>query len=88
MEAFLGKLLVMAGSTVDVIPFGQEALRADRLLALEAGEAFLVPHFVLVLHVLRSCNAHTDKRSSNLSSSGRIFKIKFSMQNPPGMTTL
>lgn len=52
MEAFLGKLLVMAGSAVDVITFGQEALRADWLLAFEAGEAFLVPHLVLVLHVL------------------------------------
>lgn len=52
MEAFLGKLLVMAGSAVDVVTFGQEALRADWLLAFEAGEAFLVPHLVLVLHVL------------------------------------
>lgn len=51
-EAFLGKLLVMTGSTVDVVTLGQEALCADWLLAFEAGEAFLVPHFVLVLHVL------------------------------------
>lgn len=54
MEAFLGKLLVMAGTAVDVITFGQETLCADWLLAFKAGEAFLVPHLVLVLHVLGS----------------------------------
>ena len=52
METLLGKLLVVAGSAVDVFPFGQEALRADGLLAFKAGEAFLVPHLVLVLHIL------------------------------------
>lgn len=54
MEALLGKLLVMAGSAVDVVTLGQETLCADWLLAIEAGEAFLVPHLVLVLHVLGS----------------------------------
>lgn len=54
VEAFLGKLLVVARSAVDVLTLGQEALRADWLLAFEAGEALLVPHFVLVLHVLGS----------------------------------
>lgn len=58
LEALLGKLLVMAGSTVDVITFGQEALRTDRLLALKAGEAFLMPHLVLVLNVLGSWHDH------------------------------
>lgn len=52
MEALLGKFGVMAGSAVDVVALGQEALGADRLLAFEAFEAVLVPHLVLVLHVL------------------------------------
>lgn len=52
VEAFLGKLLAVAGSAVDVITFGQEALCADWLLAFKAGEAFFVPDLVLVLHVL------------------------------------
>lgn len=54
VEAFLGELPVMAGSTVDVITLGQEALSADRLLAFKAGEAFLMPHLVLILHILGS----------------------------------
>lgn len=54
VEAFLGKLLVVAGGAVDVIALGQEALRTDRLLAFEALEAVLVPHLVLVLHALGS----------------------------------
>lgn len=54
VEAFLGKLLFVAGRTVDVLTLGQETLCADWLLALNAGEAFLMPHLVLVLHVLRS----------------------------------
>lgn len=52
MKTLLSKLLVVAGGTVDVIPLGQEALRADWLPALEAGEAFLVPHLILVFHAL------------------------------------
>lgn len=58
VEAFLSKLPVMAGSTVDVISLGQEALCADRLLAFKAGEAFLMPHLVLVLHVLGAWHDH------------------------------
>jgi len=54
VEALLGELLVVAGSAVDVIALGQEALRADRLLALKAHEALLVPHLVFILHVLGS----------------------------------
>lgn len=52
VEALLGKLGVMAGGAVDVVALGQEALGADRLLAFEAFEAVLVPHLVLVLHIL------------------------------------
>lgn len=51
-KAVLGKLLLMARGTVDVVPLGQEAFRTDWLLAIEASEALLMPHFVLVLHVL------------------------------------
>ena len=54
MEAFLGELLVMAGGAVDVVALVQEALRADGQVALEALEAVLVPHLLLVLHVLGS----------------------------------
>lgn len=54
VEAFLGKLLVVAGGAVDVIALGQEALRTDRLPAFQALEAVLVPHLVLVLHALGS----------------------------------
>lgn len=58
VEALLGKLLVMARSTVDVITFGQEALSADWLPALKAGEALLMPHLVLILHILSSRQDH------------------------------
>lgn len=54
VEAFLGKLLVIAGSAVDVVPLGQEALRADWQPALGALKAILVPHLALVLHTLGS----------------------------------
>lgn len=56
--ALLGKLLVMAGSAVDVITFSQEALRADWLLTFKAGEALLMPHLVFVLHILGSWQDH------------------------------
>lgn len=53
-KTVLGKLLLMARGAVDVVPLGQETLRAYWLLAFEAGEALLVPHFVLVLNILRA----------------------------------
>lgn len=53
-NAVLGKLLLVAGSAVHVITLGQEALGADRLLALKAGEALFMPDFMLVLHILTS----------------------------------
>lgn len=56
--AFFSKLLVMARSAVDVVPFGQKALRADWLLTIKTGEALLVPQLVLVLHVLGSWHDH------------------------------
>lgn len=49
----LSELLLMACAAVEFIPLGQETLRADWLLALKADEALLMPHFMLVLHVLR-----------------------------------
>lgn len=48
----LGELLLVARSAVEVIAFGQEAQRADWLLALEAGEALLMPDLMLILHIL------------------------------------
>lgn len=52
VEAFLGKFLLMARAAEYVVALVQEALRADWLLALEAGEALLMPHLLLILHVL------------------------------------
>lgn len=39
----LGKLMFMARDTEDIISFGEEAACSYHLLALAAGEAFLVP---------------------------------------------
>lgn len=64
MEALLGKLGVVAGSAVDVVALGQEALGLDGLLALEAFEAVLVPHLVLVLHILSPWNTNHSRRLS------------------------
>lgn len=50
----LGELLLVARSAVEVIALGQEAQRADWLLALEAGEALLMPDLMLILHILIS----------------------------------
>lgn len=52
----LGKLMLMAGDTVDFISFREEAGCADHLLALAASEAFLMPDSFLVLHILITCN--------------------------------
>lgn len=49
----LGKLLLMASATVEFIPLGQETLRTDWLLTFKADEALLMPHFMLVLDILR-----------------------------------
>lgn len=56
--ALFRKLLVMAWSAVDVVPFGQKALRADWLPTFQTGEALLMPHLVLVLHILGSWHDH------------------------------
>lgn len=82
MEAFLGKLLVMAGSTVDVITLGQEALCADWLLAFKACEAFLMPHLVLVLHVLGSWN------KKEIRFNGPLTYIFFPFSSPCSVSTL
>lgn len=58
VEAFLGKFLLMARAAEYVVALVQEALRADWLLALEAGEALLMPHLVLILHVLGAWHDH------------------------------
>lgn len=52
----LGKLVLMAGDTVEFITLGEEAPRSNHLLALAAGEAVLVPDHLLVLNILVSYN--------------------------------
>lgn len=56
LSAGLGKLVLMAGDTVEFIALGEEAPRSNHLLALAAGEAVLVPDHLLVLNILVSCN--------------------------------
>lgn len=56
LGAGLGKLMLMAGDTVEFITLGEEAPRSNHLLALAAGEAVLVPHHLLVLNILVSYN--------------------------------
>lgn len=51
-EAMFGKLLLMAVGAVHVVVLGHEALRADWLFTLVAGETVLVPYVPLVLHIL------------------------------------
>lgn len=51
VNAVLAKLPLVAGCTVDILALGQEALAADGQLALVAGEAVVMPHVVLILHV-------------------------------------
>lgn len=52
LHTVLGKLMLMAGDTVEFISFGEEAGGANHLLALAASEAVLVPDGLLVLHIL------------------------------------
>ena len=52
----LGKLVLMAGDTVEVIALGEEAPRSNHLLALAAGETVLMPDHLLVLDILVSYN--------------------------------
>lgn len=52
----LGKLVLMAGDTVEFITLGEEAPGSNHLFALAAGEAVLVPDHLLVLNILVSCN--------------------------------
>lgn len=54
--AGLGKLVLMAGDTEEVITLGEEAPRSNHLLALAAGETVLMPDHLLVLDILVSCN--------------------------------
>lgn len=51
----LGKSGLMASHAVEVLPFPEEASRANDLLAVAAGEALFVPDGPLVLHILISC---------------------------------
>lgn len=56
LHAVLGKFGLVASHAVEVLPFREEASSPDDLLAVAAGEAVLVPHGPLVLHVLISCH--------------------------------
>lgn len=56
LHTVLGKLMLMAGDTVEFISFGEETGGANHLLALAASEAVLVPDGLLVLHILITCN--------------------------------
>uniref|UniRef100_A0A2D4J3K5 Secreted protein n=1 Tax=Micrurus lemniscatus lemniscatus TaxID=129467 RepID=A0A2D4J3K5_MICLE len=56
LHAILGKLLLVAGNTKDLISFGEETGGANHLLALAADETILVPDSLLVLHVLITCH--------------------------------
>lgn len=49
-----GELVLVASGTVDLLLARDEALRADRVLADHAAEAFLVPLSGLVFHLLRT----------------------------------
>lgn len=52
----LGKFMLMAGDTVEVITLGEEAPRSNHLLALAASETVLMPDHLLVLNILVSYN--------------------------------
>lgn len=56
LHAMLGEFGLVASHAVEVLPFGEEASRADDLLAVAAGEAVFVPDGPLVLHVLIACH--------------------------------
>lgn len=54
VETLLGKLLVVTARAVNVLTFSQEALRANWLLTVKAGETVFMPDFILVFHALGS----------------------------------
>lgn len=85
MEALLGEFGVVAGSAVDVVALGEEALGLDGLLAFEASEAVLVPRLVLVLHILSPWNTKRSQRLIDREPSGTANDGE---RLPPGMTTL
>lgn len=55
LHTSLGKLMLVAGNAINLISFGEEAGCANHLLALAASETILVPHGLLVFHVLVTC---------------------------------
>jgi D-serine deaminase-like pyridoxal phosphate-dependent protein len=53
-KAALGKLILIAGDTDNIIILGDEALTANGLLAHQAAETVLMPLLVLVLKLLHT----------------------------------
>lgn len=51
-DAVFGKLLVIAGAAVNIISFGEEALRSYWSFAAATGETLIVPRVAFVLHAL------------------------------------
>lgn len=56
LDALHGKLLFVAGNTKVLIVFGDETLCPNRLLAVVADKAGLVPAVALVFHLPSTCN--------------------------------
>lgn len=52
----LGKFMLVAGDTVEVITLREETPRSNHLLALTASETVLMPDHLLVFNILVSCN--------------------------------
>lgn len=69
-DALLGKLLVVAGAAVNITSFGDEALRTDRPLAGDTGEAVIVPRVAFVLHTLRTCQRPSGEHTGWKQSTG------------------
>lgn len=52
----LGKFMLVAGDTVEVITLREETPRSNHLLALTASETVLMPDHLLVFNILVSYN--------------------------------
>ena len=75
-EAMLCKLLLVTVGTVHVVVLGHEALGADWLFTLVAGETVLMPHVTLIVHVLRACRISINSLHMSLESFMRICYIR------------
>lgn len=75
----LGKLLLMAGCAIDVVILGQEALRADWLLTLVAGEALLMKRISFILDVLCTCQ---NGFVTGVAAGSILTRAAFTTQDP------